>query len=235
MKKILFTIALAFTAIQFSNAQISFGVKGGMNTDLNSEASKYIDLPSGFNLETDKSSGYHAGIWLRVKVPIVGLYVRPEINFTSLTSEYIIGLPTITAAGLTTPALNANAKFEINKIDVPVLLGLKVLKFGNVFIGPNFQYLIKSDLTASADAPLDSFSYSNDEVDNEISVGFVAGVGLEIWKLGLDVRFETGFNIPDENLSNLNTFGAEEAITKISNALSNQRPNQIIIGLSYKF
>lgn len=229
MKKILFTIALTFAAFQLTNAQISFGVKGGMNFDLNSEASKYIDLPTGFSLETDKSSGYHAGVWLRVKVPVVGLYVRPELNYTNLSSEYIIGYP---SAGPLS-AGNATAKFELNKIDVPVLLGFKVLKFGNIFIGPNFQYLTKSELTIAASDPLiSSINSTNDEIDQEISVGLVAGVGLEVWKLGLDVRLETGFNIPDEEIT---TTDATSAINGIAAALGNQKPNQVIVSLSYKF
>jgi hypothetical protein len=224
MKKIFFTIALAFTAIQFSNAQISFGVKGGMNIDINSEASKYIDLPTGFTLDTDKSSGYHAGVWLRVKVPVVGLYVRPEINFTNLSSEYTIGYQNGPLDE------TATAAFDITKIDVPVLLGLKVLKFGNIFIGPNFQYLTKSELSLSA--PGLSLDSTDDTIDEELSIGMVAGVGLEVWKLGLDVRFETGFNIPDENIGAGN---ATETVNAIASALANKNPNQIIIGLSYKF
>lgn len=229
MKKLLFTIALTFAAIQFTNAQINFGVKGGMNIDMNSEASKYIDLPTGYSLETDKSSGYHAGIWLRVKVPVVGLYVRPEINYTNLSSEYTIGY----AAAGPISAGSASAKFDLTKIDVPLLLGFKVLKFGNIFIGPNFQYLTKSELTISASDPLlSALNTTDDSIDQELSVGLVAGIGLEVWKLGLDVRLETGFNIPDENVT---TTDPAAAINSIAAALGNQKPNQIIVGLSYKF
>ncbi|WP_139959040.1 porin family protein [Flavicella sediminum] len=230
MKKIIFSIALAVAAIQFTNAQISFGVKGGMNIDLNSEASKYVEVPSGFSLNTEKSSGYNFGAWLRVKVPVVGLYVRPEINYTSLSTDYSIGYPEFTYQGNTIPEGVANSSYEINKIDVPVLLGLKFLKFGNIFLGPNFQYLLKSKATNSIAAI--SYSETDDTIDQEISVGAVIGVGVEVWKLGLDVRFETGFNYPKENLSGLSD---EEAILAIGEALGSQKPNQIIIGLSYKF
>ncbi len=228
MKKTLYTLFLFLAVQQIAMAQLSFGVKGGINQDLNSEASKYIELPSGYSLETESTSGFHAGLWMRVKVPVVGLYVRPEINYSTLSSEYTIGIPLPGNAS----TLTATANYEISKIDVPVLLGLKVLKFGNVFIGPNFQYLLTSNLEASSEfSQLNS--YKNNDFDEEITVGLVAGIGLEVWKFGLDVRFETGFNVPDEDF---NSFAnVQDSLEKISAALGNKKPNQVIIGLSYKF
>ncbi|MFC2110810.1 outer membrane beta-barrel protein, partial [Bacteroidota bacterium] len=180
MKKIFFTIVLAFIAINFSNAQVSYGIKGGMNIDMNSEASKYITMPAGFTLSTENSNGFHAGIWLRAKIPVVGLYVRPEINYTQIKNEYLIAG---TNNGTTVSETIGN---KLNKIDVPVLIGLKILKFGNIFIGPNFQYLLKSE----NDVP------SVEDFKSEFTIGAVAGVGLEVWKLGLDIRVESGFNFP---------------------------------------
>lgn len=228
MKKIFFTLLLAVVVYQTTNAQLSFGIKGGINQDLNSEASNYIELPSGYSLETESTSGFHTGLWMRVKVPVVGLYVRPEINFSSLTSEYKIDIPVINQ----TSAFSANVSYEINKIDVPVLLGLKVLKFGNIFIGPNFQYLLKSKLEASTSLS-EIAPYKDDDFDEDISIGLVAGIGLEFWKFGLDVRLETGFNYPDEDFNSFAS--AQDSMNKIAAALGNQKPNQVIIGLSYKF
>lgn len=228
MKKTFFTFLLILAIQQIVNAQLSFGIKGGINIDLNSEASEYIDLPSGYSLETESTSGFHAGLWMRVKAPLVGLYVRPEINYSTLKSEYNIGIPL--PGGTNT--LTAKANYEISKIDVPVLLGLKFLKFGNIFIGPNFQYLLKSNVEASSEFSIVS-PYKNDDFDEEITVGLIAGVGLEVWKFGVDVRFETGFNIPDEDF---NSFAnAQDSLEKIADALGNKKPNQVIVGLSYKF
>ena len=35
--------------------------------------------------------------------------------------------------------------FTFRKIDVPVLIGKKILGIGNVFAGPSFQYILASD------------------------------------------------------------------------------------------
>lgn len=224
MKRVLLVIALFIGAIQFSNAQISYGVKAGMNFDVNGQASEYITMPDGFSIESNNSNGgYHAGVWLRVKVPLVGLYVRPEIIYTDLKSEYTLNVPSTSIPGLPE---SSKIEYSLSKVDVPVLLGLKILGVGNVFLGPNLQYLLKSDFKSD---------FSNDDtIDEEISIGLVIGAGIEFWKLGLDVRFETGFASPDS--VDLSSIGDEISdLEPILDVLSGQKPNQIIVGLSYKF
>ncbi len=223
MKKVILAFALIVAASQFASAQISYGLKAGMNVDLNGEASKYLTLPDGYSIDTKDNSGYHAGAWLRVKIPIVGLYVRPELIYTSLSNEYTFNTPAVGPI----PAASTSADFSLNKIDVPVLLGLKFLGVGNIFLGPNVQYVLSSEFNAP------DLNYTYDTIDEEISVGLVIGAGLEIWKLGLDARFETGFNVPDD--ANLANIPADELIETMSTTLINQKPNQLIIGLSYKF
>tara|TARA_B100000809_G_scaffold264657_1_gene321099 strand:+ start:25721 stop:26380 length:660 start_codon:yes stop_codon:yes gene_type:complete len=219
MKKVLLTIALFVGTIQFSNAQISYGLKAGMNIDANGEASKQIEFPAGISLDTKSNNGgFHAGAWLRVKVPIIGLYVRPELIYTDLTSEYTLNI-TEPNTGITE---STGIEYSLTKIDMPVLLGLKFLGVGNVFLGPNVQYLLSSELKSD-------FS-SDDSIDEELSIGLVIGAGVEFWKLGLDVRFETGFVSPQST-----TIPTSEDIANIANSLTSQKPNQVIIGLSYKF
>ena len=226
MKKVLLAVAFVFGALQFSNAQISFGVKAGMNFDVNSEASSYINLPSGYNLTTESGNGgYHAGVWLRVKIPLLGLYVRPEVIYTDL-SKYNLNT--------TIPGFEATQiENSLTKIDVPVLLGLKFLKFGNVFLGPNIQYLLKAESNFNSDSSSANDELSNDSIDEQISVGLIIGAGVEFWKLGLDVRFETGFVSPET--TDLSSISSSKDLKPLVDALTGQKPNQLIVGLSYKF
>ena len=91
MKKVLLTMVLVVASIQYSNAQLSYGLKTGLNVDLNGQASEYIKLPNGLSIESaSNNGGYHFGAWFRVKVPLIGLYVRPEVIYTSLSSEHTI-------------------------------------------------------------------------------------------------------------------------------------------------
>ena len=79
-----------------------------MNFDTNSEATSYIKLPTGSVLQTNYNKydrfhiragltsmddNFHVGTWLRIELPIVGLYVRPEIIYTALSNNYFLEVP----------------------------------------------------------------------------------------------------------------------------------------------
>ena len=83
MKKIIIILFLAFGFIQASNGQIQFGIKGGVNYNSNSVEGVSQDVFSG----AESKTGYHAGIWTRIKIPVLGLYVRPELVYTNLENE----------------------------------------------------------------------------------------------------------------------------------------------------
>ena len=76
---IVFLVGLSFT----SNAQIDFGLNGGLNYNSNSIKEVGTDIIDGAKSKT----GYHAGIWLRFKIPAIGFYLRPELVYTSLQNE----------------------------------------------------------------------------------------------------------------------------------------------------
>ena len=198
MKKVILMLALAFGLSQAANAQINFGVKGGINYNSNSIKEVQTDVFDGAKSKT----GYHAGIWLRFKIPVIGLYLRPELVYTSLENEVLYK-----TSGNTT-------SYNFNKIDIPVLLGKKIFGIGNVYVGPSFQYILDSDFSFS-DIP-------NVEADG-FTVGLQFGGGIELGRLGIDVRWERAFS------------GIESTfIGTAGNVNFDTRINQIILGLSYR-
>ena len=199
VNKIILIIFLTVGFAQLSNAQIHFGIKGGVNYNNNGDAtfsSAGNDLING----AKSKSGFHAGVWFRGKIPIIGLYLRPEIIYTEVKSEYMYN--------------NVSTAYDFRKIDVPVLLGKKIFRVGNVFIGPSFQYILD-----------DNFSFSGlttNEFD-KFSVGMQMGFGVELGKIGLDVRWERGLSSTEANFVDNNT-----------NINIDNRTNQIIFGLSLR-
>ncbi len=175
MKKVILLMVLTLGLSQFSNAQLQFGVKGGVNYNSNSIKTTSQDVFSGAKSKT----GYHAGIWLRAKIPGLGFYVRPELVYTNLENEVFYK----SAAKTTTH------KFQ--KIDIPVLLGKKIFGIGNVFIGPSFQYILNSDFNISDIKDVDAKGFT---------MGLQFGGGVEFGKLGLDVRWERGFSDVESSL-----------------------------------
>jgi len=162
-------MCLAFGFSQISNAQIAFGVKGGLNYNSNSIKETSTDVFSGAKSKT----GYHAGIWLRLKVPVLGLYLRPEFVYTNLENEVFY------------KTTEKTTTHTFQKIDIPVLLGKKIFGIGNVYIGPSFQYVLASDFDISDISSVDADGFT---------LGLQFGGGVEFGKLGIDVRWERAFS-----------------------------------------
>ena len=204
MKKVILMILLAFAFSQTATAQIDFGVKAGLNYNSESIQSVSEDVFTG----AESKTGYHAGVWLRFKLPIIGFYLRPEIVYTNLENELLYKIRE------TAPSQTTSYNFQ--KIDIPVLIGKKFFGIGNVFAGPSFQYILNSDFSLNDISEVDTDGFS---------VGLQFGAGIELGNLGIDVRWERGLNTIESTFLN----ALSERVT------FDTRVNQIIIGLSYKF
>ena len=127
------------------------------------------------------------------------IYVRPELVYTSITSGYDDG------------------DFKMKKLDAPVLLGLKVIGPLHVFAGPAFQYILDTDFDG----------VTLGDVENDFSVGLNIGAGVNLGKLGIDLRYERGFSENEVNF--INTNGGISINDRIDT-----RPDQLILSLSLK-
>lgn len=123
-------------------------------------------------------------------------YMRPELVYTQISSSY------------------DGEDFTMQKLDLPVLFGHKFLGIFHGFIGPAFQYVL--------DTKLEDIDIS--DVENDFTVGFQIGGGVNLGNLGIDLRYETGLS------SNF-----VEVIGDIEGIRIDTRPTQWILGLSYKF
>jgi hypothetical protein len=169
MKKIILILCLTLGLSQASIAQLDFGVKGGLNYNSNSIKEVQSDVFSGAKSKT----GYHAGVWLRFKLPILGFYVRPELVYTNLENEVFYKFAAKTTS------------YSFQKIDIPILLGKKIFGIGNVFIGPSFQYILASNFEISDISTVDADGFT---------MGLQFGGGVEFGKLGIDLRWERAFS-----------------------------------------
>jgi len=199
MKKTVLLVMLAIGISQISTAQTQFGIKAGVNYNDNGNltlSGAFDDVIEG----AEAKSGFHTGIWFQRKLPIVGLYIRPEIVYTQVKSSYLYK--------------SANTSYDFKKIDVPVLIGGKMFGFANVFIGPSFQYILSSDFGISSvnEISLDQFS-----------VGVQSGFGIEFKRIGIDVRWERGLTNTEAsyfNVSDASTFNIDNRTNQIILGLS---------------
>ena len=188
MKKLIVLCAFLLVATAV-NAQIKWGIKGGLNYssngDLISETEDIFENP-------DANAGYHFGAFLTTKGKI---FLRPELVFTNTNSDY------------------DGTKFNVKKLDAPVLVGWDFIGPLNIFAGPAFQYIIDTDLE----------DVKIDDIESDFTVGLHIGVGVQLGKLGIDLRYETGLS---ENLA---------SIANVPDARLDTRSKQLIAGVSYRF
>src|SRR5690606_11650362 len=186
---LLVLLFLAATALTHAQTATGFGIKGGLNYNANG---KYFESISDNSKNPDRNVGYHIGVFGKVGNQI---YFKPELVYTSTKSDY------------------DDDSFKMQKLDLPMLVGVKVLGPVSVFGGPSFQYIL--------DTEFDGITIG--DVENDFTVGLNFGIGLKINKLGIDLRYERGFS--DNEASFLDNIG-------INTNSIDTRPDQLILSLS---
>lgn len=179
MKKLML-FAVLFSMAFATQAQLKFGIKGGLSTsDI-----KPMELFTGQELNLDlKEAGYglHFGAFVRAQAGPI--FIQPEALFNSFNAEYEIS----DISGSTV------FKESYKNLDVPVIIGLK---FGPLRMGAGPVAHINLDRsTTLSDEP------NIDDNFEKTSFGYQAGIGLDIWKLNFDVRYEGNFNNVGDHIS----------------------------------
>lgn len=193
-KSLLVAVFALVSIAAFSQNDSGFGIKGGLNYSANGD---YFESIGDAAREPDRNIGYHAGIY--GKIGISRIYVRPELMYTKTKSDY-----------------NGD-KFDVSKLDLPILIGVKVIGPLHVFAGPTFQYIL--------DTEFDGIGIN--DIENDFTVGANLGAGVNLGKLGIDIRYERGFNINEATFINDN-------ITTVGPSRVDARPDQLIVSLSLK-
>lgn len=175
MKKFLFAaIAFCFFAIH-TQAQIRYGFIGGLSTSqLDAETRQANGVTVAIK---DANYGFHIGVFGRAKLS-EHWYLQPEATFNSTSVDFLV---TDFSDGLMDKVLTE----KYRNLDIPLMVGYK--------LGP---------LRAEAGPTGHVYVASKTELDeiggyerrfNNFNLGYQAGVGLDIWKLMLTLRYEGNF------------------------------------------
>lgn len=179
-----------------AHAQFDFGLKGGVS----STGVIFEDFEDSSVLEdltSQNDFGWHAGVYARVK--ILAFYLQPEFLYTSMSSE----ISAKTSSGSQTES------FNLNRLDIPVNLGLKIGP-ASVFGGPVMSYNLNS--------PSEIF-----DVDYTAgSLGYQAGLGLTLGNFIIDLKYEGSF----QSISNEVVIGGDTYEV-------DARTGQVILSLGY--
>lgn len=191
MRKLFFilTIAIGIPSATMAQTLQGIGVKAGLNYNANGD---YFESINDNYQNPDRNVGYHIGLFGKIGDNI---YFRPEVVYTSTKSDY------------------DDDSFKMQKLDAPLLVGLKVLGPISVFGGPSLQYILDSEFDGIA----------INDVENDFSVGLNFGIGLNFNKLGIDLRYERGFSDNEATFLGNNGINVNRLDT---------RPDQLILSLS---
>ncbi|MCB7481299.1 outer membrane beta-barrel protein [Christiangramia sediminis] len=198
MKKLML-LAVIFVSVNLSAQNASFGLKGGLNYGATGEFESFSQVAGDFTSsfeDGENKTGFHAGVFAQFEV--LGIFIQPELMYTELNTEY------------------SAFDYKLNKIDAPVLLGLNVLGPLNIKAGPSFQYILNNEIEGS--------DLDIDDVEKDITVGYQLGAGLDLGRLGFDLRYEGSFQ---DNFASGGDIAADSGFTIDS------RPSQWILSLSY--
>ncbi|MDP2088599.1 MAG: outer membrane beta-barrel protein [Flavobacteriaceae bacterium] len=201
MKKRILVLSIAFIATVFYvNAQSGFGIKAGLSYNTNGELKEFVnETGTIIDNKGNGKSGYNVGIY--GKLDLGPIYLRPELVYTKTTSEYTLN--------------SGTEDYKTAKLDVPVLVGIRLIGPLNIFAGPAFQYYLDNDFKG--------LKYEN--IENDFSVGLNLGASLELGRLGIDARYERGFSQNEAEFTGINP--------NVYYRLDS-RPEQIIFSLSYR-
>jgi hypothetical protein len=188
MKRIFLSLAFVVIGIgAFAQKGPGFGIKAGLNFNSNGDF-KFDDTPT---LNAETQTGYHVGIFGQLGKDF---FLRPELIYTQTKSGY-----------------GDNGDLSISKLDAPVLVGTHLLSVLRIFVGPDFQYILNSDLG----------DLSIDAVESDFTIGLHMGAGVDLGNVGIDLRYERGLTANEASFA-----GVTDRV--------DTRASQFILGISLK-
>jgi len=162
MKKIAAVAILMLLISSSAFSQAKFGIKGGLNYN------SYKDISGNVNDSWNNQTGYHFGVLIQTKVPIIGLGLQPELLFVR--------------KGVDNPDVPANS-FYLDYLQLPinVQVGLDLLLFRPfIMVSPYISYAIgKGEM-------LENTEWDN---LNRLDYGYGLGAGIDIWKLQITGKY----------------------------------------------
>ena len=164
-------VLISITGIQAQEKTASYGFKGGLNF-----SNLYTDNVDDNNVLT----GFNAGLY--AKFPISkGIAIQPEISYTTKGAELVYNNAFVKGV----------AKFNVNYIEVPILLVMNITDNFNLHVGPYAAYMVSGK--TSNDSNLISTQRELDTKDfNKFDAGLAGGLGIDLDVVNFGVRYNYG-------------------------------------------
>jgi len=183
MKKyIIIIFILSIPVLSFAQGPISFGPKIGWNTThISTDYHDYID---------QMKSGVQGGLFFSIYMD--KFYVQPEAYFSLKRGilDTTIGDPSDP-----TGSVDVSQDFSITTVDIPLLLGYKLLDLKlircRIWGGPVASYVLNKSYTLRLDGFEENDKISKNDFKDAVW-GFQMGAGLDVLFLTFDIGYEFG-------------------------------------------
>jgi hypothetical protein len=181
-------ILFLFSGMIYGQGPLTFGIKAGMNIS---------KLPATYSADTVKNLiskniyGAQAGIFLRIAIK--KLYIQPEMYFSMKGGELSYDLSKKNSDSIMG---TVNKKFTLYNVDIPIMIGYSLIdkdmfKF-RAMAGPVASFNLTKNIDVSKTSGIKS-DIAKDDLNSAIW-SLQAGLGVDIWKLTFDARYEFGLN-----------------------------------------
>lgn len=196
MKKIIVIFIVIFLSAEFSMGQTVLGFRLGYNGN---------SLTSGIDsIQSKFTSGFHAGVFMRIGKRI---YFAPEVLYTFSGANF--------SNEGSTPDSAWKEKIAIGSLDIPLLFGLNIIR-SQMFkwrleLGPVVSFNTNTKITNINDAegPITSGDI------NSTQLRMLAGTGIDLWFLTLDIRYQYAFNSLIKDIQNY-SFDTKNSMISLS-------------------
>ena len=178
MKKLVLVLLFVLSSLTLHAQKNGFGLKPGLS-------STQVNFEGGQLVPSDAQMGYHLGVFARFGG--IGFFVQPEVLFTQTSGQFMLELPPISSMSPD----QYEAKF--NRLDVPLMAGFRMLKIIRVMAGPIASFTIDSSLKDATNTV--------QEIDfKKATLGYQAGLGLDIGNLSIEGKYESGLSNFTDNI-----------------------------------
>ena len=180
-KKHSILVLLFFNFTLLFSQEFSIGIKGGLNFNnigelyhigfANGGGIGVIPIDDVYYKAKNESSSHFGGL---LTIDFKTVFIRSEINFTTLKNNY--------------PLAKKTSYWTSSKIDIPILVGVKIYKPISFYVGPAFSKISTMELKG-AEHPL-YFKKS--------AINLNTGILVDFGRFGFDVRYEYGLKSFDD-------------------------------------
>lgn len=179
MKRVIIALLCFTISTSWAHANIfSIGPRIGLSV-----SQVKVNPPEGSTahetLQLKDGWGYHLGIFTRFD--LFAVYIQPEVLITGSGAKFSQG--------------NKEFKLSFNKLDVPAMVGLSFLGFVRAQLGPVFSLLI-----SATEGETDVKNYYN-----RFTVGWQGGLGVDIWNMVIDLKYEGSLSSFGEKIAGIDT------------------------------